>query len=296
MSNSSFPSIENSLIESITLPENKLNHELFILRDDLIHPFISGNKWRKLKYIVEHVLSNRLDGIVTYGGAYSNHLVATAAAAKIYNIPVKLMVRGEELTPNANAYLAFCASQGAELEFISRSDYNTLKYKSGEFNLEGKKYFHIPEGGANRLGLLGCMEIVQPTQHFDIIALAQGTTTTSLGILLNSWSESEIWVFPVLKGFDSLAEMEKLADNSQVLKAFNNQKHRIRVFSNYHASGYGKTNLELLSKITDLETGMNFKLDPIYTGKAMIGLREEMKKLTQFKRILFVHTGGVLPL
>ena len=293
MSKSSFPSIDFSVIEPICLPQNKQGHQLFILREDLIHSIISGNKWRKLKYVFEFVQTHKFDGLITYGGAYSNHLVACAAAAKLHGIHCVLKVRGEELEPNSNEYLSFCKSQGAELHFISRADFHGEKHIYGPLEIHGKTYFSIPEGGAHALGLKGCLEIVDQSMDYDFIALAQGTTTTSLGVLLSSSPNTEVWVFPVLKGFDSIQEMQTLAKKFDYEEEWNLNKHRLRVFSNYHFSGYGKGSHEVQQALNELQVTTDFDLDKVYTMKAFVGLLTELNQQNNSLKGLFIHTGGV---
>ena len=293
MSKSSFPSIDLSVIEPVSLPQNTQGHQLFILREDLIHPVISGNKWRKLKYVFEFVQTHKFDGIITYGGAFSNHLVACAAAAKLHGIHCILRVRGEELTPNSNEYLSFCKSQGAELHFIGRSDFKEVKHTYGPIDIHGKSYFSIPEGGAHALGLKGCQEIVDQSMDYDFIALAQGTTTTSLGVLLSSSPDSEVWVFPVLKGFDSIQEMQALAQRFECEEEWELNKHRLRVFSDYHFSGYGKGGQEARQALSEFQVNMHFDLDNVYNLKAFVGLLTELKQQHNALKGLFIHTGGV---
>lgn len=293
MSKSSFPSIDLSVIEPVNIPQNTHGHQLFILREDLIHPVISGNKWRKLKYVFAYVQAHKFDGIITYGGAFSNHLVACAAAAKLHGIHCVLKVRGEELIPSSNEYLSFCKSQGAELHFIGRSDFKEVKHTYGPIDIHGKSYFSIPEGGAHVLGLKGCQEIVNQSMDYDFIALAQGTTTTSLGVLLSSSPDSEVWVFPVLKGFDSIQEMQALAQRFECEEEWELNKHRLRVFSNYHFSGYGKGSHEARQALSEFQVNMHFDLDNVYTIKAFVGLLTELKQQHNALKGLFIHTGGV---
>ena len=296
MPDSSLLSISNSRIDKITCVFNKQTYHLFIQRDDLIHPIISGNKWRKLQQSIHYAQSKELNGIITYGGAYSNHLVASAEACRLYNLECYLFVRGDELSEESNAFLSFCKKAGARLNFINRKEYHTLKYREGMIELDGKRFLSIPEGGADRLGVKGCMEIINPEDSYDIIALAQGTTTTSLGILLGTKSHSEVWCFPVLKGFDSSIEMEKLAIKTGFYKEFVAQKHRLRIFDEYHFGGYAKNQNTVTKDFQQLLNNADFTLDPIYSGKAFIGLITELQKQNVInKRTLFIHTGGVSP-
>ena len=262
---------------------------MFILRDDLIHNIISGNKWRKLELIFNHIISNKFAGITTYGGAFSNHLLATACASKLYGIPCILNIRGEELNSTSNKVLEYCASYGATLDFRKRNEYDGIK---NTYGLDENGFFHVPEGAACREGILGTMKLGDFARDFDMIALAQGTTATSLGLLLNSPSTSEIWVFPVLKGYCSLSEMASLAEKTGFTDTFLKNKSRLRIFDNYHFGGYAKGTEAVLYQISQLPIKNSFPLDPIYTGKAFIGFLNELKKVPQQKKTLFIHTGG----
>lgn len=296
MSKSSLPSIENSIIESFNLPQNIHGHELFILREDLIHSLISGNKWRKLFYVISEAKKLGVYGIITYGGAFSNHLVATATACKLFDIPCILRVRGNELTSDSNAYLKHCESEGASLEFMDREVYKHQKYSDEVISYLNKTWLSVPEGGASELGLKGCLEIISEDMDFDIIALAQGTTTTSLGVLLSSKIPTEVWAFPVLKGFDSISEMDALARKFNYTNEWLVAKSRLKCFEAYHFSGYAKNQEALNAAINDLKIDGNFNLDPIYTAKAFIGMISELQQIKQPKKVLFIHTGGVLPI
>jgi 1-aminocyclopropane-1-carboxylate deaminase len=268
---------------------------LFILRDDLIHPLISGNKWRKLVYVISEAKKLGVHGIVTYGGAFSNHLVATATACKLFDIPCILRVRGNELSSDSNAYLKHCESEGASLEFLGREAYKRQKYSDEVISYLNKTWLSVPEGGASELGLKGCLEIISKEMDFDIIALAQGTTTTSLGVLLSSKNPTEVWAFPVLKGFDSVSEMDALARKFNYTNEWLVAKSRLKCFDAYHFSGYAKNQEALNVEIYDLKIDGNFNLDPIYTAKAFIGMISELQQIKQPKKVLFIHTGGVLP-
>ena len=173
-------SIESSIVQEISFSSlNEYSTKLFVKRDDLIHEFVSGNKWRKLKYAIEHCHTFNFNGIVTYGGAYSNHILACAAACHIYNLKSIAYIRGDELTSSSNALLAKCKELGMELLFISRDAYDAMKRDNSTVEIDGSRYLSIPEGGANRFGIMGCMEILPDTDNnFDVVALAQGTTTT----------------------------------------------------------------------------------------------------------------------
>ena len=288
--------IKNSVTQKIELDFlNERNIKMFVKRDDLIHPYVSGNKWRKLRYNIAICKESSYQGIVTYGGAYSNHILACAAACHLYNLKVIAYIRGEELTSSSNLLLAKCKELGMELLFVSRIVYATLKSNNTSVEIDGSKYHSIPEGGANSNGIRGCMEILAETDNdYDIIALAQGTTTTSLGVLLSAPKKSTVLVIPVLKGYQSILEMERLCENTSYFESWKEKKCQVMPLSDFHFGGYGKTTNELELFIEGFKQTTGIPLDTVYTGKAMYGLLKSIKdENLRDKRILFIHTGGI---
>jgi 1-aminocyclopropane-1-carboxylate deaminase len=178
---------KKSIIQKVELPFlNRKGIELFVKRDDLIDDFVSGNKWRKLKYNLALAKANNSAGVLTFGGAYSNHLLATVAACEKMGVPAIGIVRGEELNRNSNSVLSRCATLGMDLQFISRNEYALIHDRMYHEELLAKfPNFHIvPEGGANYYGIIGCQEILSETpNNYDHIFVAQGTTTTSAGLV-----------------------------------------------------------------------------------------------------------------
>jgi len=288
--------IKNSITQKIELDFlNERNIKMFVKRDDLIHPYVSGNKWRKLIYNIALCKSDDYKGIITFGGAYSNHILACAAACHLYKLKAIAYIRGDELTSSSNLLLAKCKELGMELLFVSRVVYATLKANNTSVEIDGSKYLSIPEGGANRRGILGCMEIMGETENnFDAIAISQGTTTTSLGVLFSTPPKTNVFVFPALKGFQSIAEMQQISESTGFENEWKNHQHKLQVVDDFHFGGYAKTTPELLSFLSDFEQKTAIALDPVYTGKAFYGLVKtiEEKKMSD-KRILFIHTGGV---
>lgn len=279
---------------------NRLNNgnKLFIKRDDLIHPEISGNKWRKLKYNVLHVKQVKKEGILTFGGAYSNHLVATAAACQLVGLKAVGIVRGQELNAFSNDTLHRCKDYGMMLDFVSRDEYNLKNERHYHEQLLTKypNFQIIPEGGSNYLGIIGCQEILsETTNDFDIIALAQGTTTTSAGVLMSADKTTRVWGIPVLKSYDSKTEIRSLFersgfDNETISELLSNYME----LNQYHFGGYASYTDELLDFIDDFYLETSIPLDPVYTAKAMFGLLNELNlQNIQNKRILFIHTGGL---
>ncbi|MFM6934561.1 MAG: 1-aminocyclopropane-1-carboxylate deaminase/D-cysteine desulfhydrase [Flavobacteriales bacterium] len=285
----------NSRVESFNLPSNTIAPKLFVKRDDLIHPFISGNKLRKLKYNIIAAMESGCSGILTYGGAFSNHLLATAAAGKELGISVIGCVRGEELSSESNALLKRCYDMGMDLQFITRTAFLQEKYTSGKKMINDQCYWVIPEGGANREGVQGCTEIVGELETvFDYYMLAQGTTTTSVGLLLSIPENSKLIVVPVLKGFDVLGEMKKVLNDDAL---FDVLQSKLIIWDHAHHGGYAKTSPELIQFIDDFHQVNSFQIEPVYTGKVMYAFAENHHLLntnSENLAVLFIHTGGIL--
>ena len=288
-----------SILQAIEIPSLKNRGvSLFVKRDDLIHETISGNKWRKLKYNIESCVVKKKQGILTFGGAYSNHLIATASACQKAGIKSIGIVRGDELTSESNETLKACSELDMELVFVSRSDYKMRIEKAYTEGLSIKypNYLIVPEGGANYHGMIGCQEILKEIKFKpDHIFVAQGTTTTSCGLALGLNEEQKIHVVPVLKSFDSLGEMRNLymqcgMDNDWIEQLLRN----VKVHDEYHFGGYGKYSSELLEFIREFYLSYKLKLDPIYTGKTMFALMNEIQnKSFDNSKVIFIHTGGI---
>jgi 1-aminocyclopropane-1-carboxylate deaminase len=291
--------VSKSLLQTLQLKKlNTQNIELFVKRDDLIDEYVSGNKWRKLKYNVEQAKTLKKSGILTFGGAYSNHLVATAAACQKSGLRAIGIVRGDELNANSNSILRQCADFGMELQFVSRLDYAARNEKSyhEELNVQFPNYLIVPEGGANYYGMIGCQEILKETANdFDYVFVAQGTTTTSIGLALALPEKTTLIVVPVLKAFDALTEMKTLLGYTGFeLSMIEDVLSKVNVLSEYHFGGYGKYTDELLDFMEQVYTETKLPLDPIYSGKALFALQDwVVKNAIHNKRILFIHTGGI---
>jgi 1-aminocyclopropane-1-carboxylate deaminase len=273
--------------------------EFFVKRDDLIDPLVSGNKWRKLKYNIEQANHKSGEGILTFGGAHSNHLVATAKACNKAGIKSVGFVRGEELTADSNETLKDCASFGMELVFISREEYKNKEDWDYINQLRhGFPSFHIvPEGGANFYGVVGCQEILKETANdFDHVFLCAGTGTTAAGVILSAGAHTKVHVVSALKGDFMEAQVTKMLNSVCFDEELVNELKSKTIFHNdCHFGGYAKNTPELLAFIADFKDQTNLPLDTIYTGKAMYALIQEWKTgaLGNDKKILFVHTGGM---
>ena len=288
------PSNENNVslqkIEAKFLDEKKV--ALFILREDQIHPTISGNKWRKLKYNVREVKEKGLKTIVTFGGAFSNHIASTAAIGAELGLKTIGIIRGEEVR---NSTLALAVKNGMHLQFVSREEYRLQLKESAatEFNF-WEKYpncYVIPEGGSNALAIKGCSEIVANiTIDYDVICCASGTGGTLAGII--SSTQKQVIGFPALKGGAFLIEdIQQLLSLVCPKNKFNNWE----LITDYHFGGYAKVKPELVEFVQGFKKDYNIELDFIYTGKMLFGLFDRIKNTNQFdgKRIVVVHTGGI---
>lgn len=291
---------ERSILQELQFPDwEKRSIRVLVKRDDLIDPYVSGNKWRKLKYIIELALHQQRAGILTLGGAYSNHLLATAAACEQFGLKSIGLVRGEELTAESNENLQRCAAMGMELHFLSRDEYSERYEKERQeiWKQQYPDYLFVPEGGATYHGMIGCQEIwTEINEPIDHVFVAQGTTTTSCGLLLGSDETTTVHVVPALKGFDSLTEMRPLLyqfliDNELVSEYLN----RVVVHSEAHFGGYAKVTDELIEFIGFCKQNFDLPLDRVYTGKAFYALMKALES-EEFdtKTVLFVHTGGLL--
>lgn len=263
--------------------------ELWMKRDDLLHPVISGNKWRKLKYMLDHALSLGADTLISMGGAYSNHLHALAYVGKVLGLKTIGFVRGEQpetLTPT----LLDMKAWGMELKFVSRSDYRLLRQYKNWHDLPGLKprQYWLPEGGAQPLALKGVAElVVEIGIPYDKLCVPCGTGTTLAGIIEAVPEQVSVLGFAALKNAGFLtAEVDALLSQS---------RNNWQIDLAYHFGGFAKTNAELSAFIEDFELKTTIPLEPVYTGKMMYAIYDLIKK-NYFKsgeRIVAVHTGGL---
>ncbi len=265
--------------------------ELRLKRDDLIHPIISGNKWRKLKYCLNHALSLDKTTLISMGGAYSNHLHALAFVGKSLNLSTKAFIRGEKpaiLNPTLQDLLAW----GMELEFVSRSDYRVLrsfKTHDGLANLKSHEYW-IPEGGYLPLALQGVAELVtEIDSDYLVICAACGTGTTLAGIIESVSEHKQVIGFAALKGADFLAEEVR-----NLLPETAKQKNW-QINLDYHFGGFAKTTPPLLDFIADFEQRQGVALEPVYTGKMLFGLYSLIQQdyFPPGQKIIALHSGGL---
>ncbi|WP_304143355.1 1-aminocyclopropane-1-carboxylate deaminase/D-cysteine desulfhydrase [Mesoflavibacter zeaxanthinifaciens] len=269
--------------------DDKKNIELSIKREDLIHPFVSGNKYRKLKYNVLQARKENKTTLLTFGGAFSNHIAAVASAGKAEGFNTIGIIRGEELKDkvDTNPTLSFAKSCGMTLKFINRKEYKDKSSPNFISNLKDRfgDFYLIPEGGTNNLAIKGCQEILnEKDSKFDYICCAVGTGGTVSGIINASKSNQKVLGFSSLKGDFLNKDISKFATSTNW-----------ELITDYHFGGYGKINDSLIAFINKFKSENKIPLDPIYTGKMMFGIFDLIQK-GYFKansKILAIHTGGL---
>jgi 1-aminocyclopropane-1-carboxylate deaminase len=271
--------------------QNLIMHDFVItvLRDDLIHPFISGNKWRKLKYNIEDYSHSGKSSVLTFGGPFSNHLIATAAASKLFGFNSIGIIRGEEVP---NDYINFMQQCGMQLYFINRCDYRVkedpefVKELLKNIGNDADNCFIIPEGGANESAVKGVSELMDEIDDTDYILCACGTGTTLSGIARRLKPHQAAIGISVLKAEGYIL--------SQVRK-MNGNTNGVIVFDDYHFGGYAKRTPELDLFCKSFSAHTKIPVEPVYTGKAFYALDDLLKK-NYFKkdaRITVIHTGGI---
>ncbi len=264
---------------------------LWVKREDLNHPHASGNKWWKLKYNLEACVHSGHDTLLTFGGAYSNHIFATAAAAHELGLKSIGIIRGEETMP-LNQTLSFAKEKGMVIHYVSREDYrhktdeNFIEKLHGQFG----DFYLIPEGGTNELAIKGCEEFAKGVHSeikVDYLCLPVGTGGTIAGMIQGMGESKKILGFSSLKGGAFL--------ETEIRKHLEHQTNDWRVMTDYHFGGYGKSTDELVSFINQMKSEFNLPLDIVYTSKMMYGIFELVKK-GYFERgtvVLAIHTGGL---
>lgn len=278
--------IENQKV-NIPLPNGI---SLYIKREDKNHTFVSGNKLRKLKYNILKAKEEGKTALLTFGGAYSNHIAATAAAGKLMGLSTIGVIRGDELASkiDENPTLSFAKQCGMEFLFVTREAYRHKDTDSFLNNIKatfGTNTYIVPEGGTNELAVKGCEEILtQQDSKFDFICSAVGTGGTISGLINSSLPHQTVLGFPALKG-------EFL---SEVIKKYTKNTNW-QLIHDYHFGGYAKISDELITFLNNFNKKTGISLDPIYTGKMFFAIFALSNK-NFFKpnsNILAIHTGGL---
>lgn len=267
--------------------------KILIKRDDLIHPLVSGNKWRKLKYNIKFAQDHGFEGILSFGGAFSNHLYALAAASKLAGIRCKAMVRGDGFDKR-NHTLKFLKDQGVDISFVDRSSYRKKTEKDFLASLQKQypDFYIVPEGGSNQLAIQGVTELMDEVYVNNdlgrlLVICGVGSGSTITGIVKG------------LKEGDRALGVLAVNDNSlpgkikAELTELENQQLSLDLGA--HLGGFGKTNDALIKFINDFYSVTKIPLEPLYTGKVLYRLHAllEEERLTSFDNILVIHTGGL---
>ncbi|GAA3587133.1 pyridoxal-phosphate dependent enzyme [Flavivirga amylovorans] len=278
----------HSINQQVNLLDNK-EIELFIKREDEIHPFVSGNKYRKLKYNLHEAKKKGFKTLLTFGGAFSNHIAAVASAGHLLGFKTIGVIRGEELENKIsdNDTLSFAKQNGMAFKFVSRELYRD---KTSQAFLDKLKdafndFYLIPEGGTNTLAVKGCEEILtKEDETFDYICCAVGTGGTISGLINCSKLGQQVLGFPALKGDFLRQDISKFVT-----------KTNWDLVTDYHFGGYAKINEELVSFINQFKNRYAIPLDPVYTGKMMFGIFDLINKgyFKKGSKILAIHTGGL---
>ncbi|EON75683.1 1-aminocyclopropane-1-carboxylate deaminase [Lunatimonas lonarensis] len=288
-----FPDTSMPPLQQIHLPllESR-GVEWFVKRLDLVHPLLSGNKYYKLKYNILQAKKEGKKRLLTFGGAFSNHLYAIAAASRMADLEVIGCIRGEITSP-LNPTLSFAREMGMVFHPMTREEYrqktseeliNALRRRYGDFYL-------VPEGGTNDLAIKGCREILGPSDRsFNTVCASLGTAGTLAGLLASCDKSQRVLGFSSLKGEFVRSDFRELL-----------RRHRLspeadwEIFTDYHAGGYAKHSTELLETMQRFFTATGIPLDPIYTGKMAFGIIDLLEKnyFAPGSRILMIHSGGL---
>jgi len=292
------PKLKLPILQPLTdslFSENQL--DISVLRLDTLHPFVSGNKVYKLKYNLEAFQNSGMEVLVTFGGAYSNHIVATAAACKEKGIPCIGIIRGDELNEDSNSRLRFASDCGMKLHFIKRESYRQLLTVTDRIDAQVKELipgtfnrllYILPEGGAGELAVQGCREIVQEIPgDFSFICCACGTGTTLAGISSALKPGQKAIGIPVLRGESFL--------KNDILK-MNGGLTNFELLQEYHFGGYAKSDPELETFCHTFTEKHDLPLEPVYTGKLFYGILDKIQKnyFPSSSSLVIVHTGGIL--
>ena len=260
-----------------------------IKREDLLQPIISGNKFRKLKYNLKEAIKQKKSKLVTFGGAFSNHILAVAAAGKELGFETIGIIRGDELADKIleNPTLFKAQKLGMKFKFVDREMYrnkNEIDFRR-RLELEFQDFYLLPEGGTNELAIQGCEEILTDLDNdFDFICCPVGTGGTISGVINCSKESQQVLGFPALCGDFLKEDIRKFATKSNW-----------NLITDYDFGGYAKVSDELIRFMNDFYSKYNILLDPIYTGKMMFGVMDLIEKdfFPKNSRILVIHTGGL---
>lgn len=281
--------LNNTLIQKINYPEAEIQGiSVSILRLDLLHPVVSGNKLFKLTYYLAEAIKEKKQ-ITTFGGPYSNHLVATAYAAQQAGLASTGYVRGAKPKELSDT-LKDCMDYGMELKFVSYSDYQQLQIPNAV--ADNEETIVIPYGGYGQLGVKGAKEIldINDTAAYDLIIASVGSGTMGAGLLAALKEHQQLLLFSAVKNnFSVEAEIKAL------LSGYVYKETSLDVNHDYHFGGFAKTSQLLFDYMNQLYEATSIPTDIVYTGKLMYGINDMLKerKFRSGSKILVIHSGGL---
>lgn len=287
------PDENQSVIQRFYLPDIDENLQTFVVRDDLIHQAISGNKWRKLKYNLEKAKNENFKTILTFGGAFSNHLFAVATAGKIYDFETIAFVRGEEYE-HLNPTLEYAKLSGMSIYYINRETYRNRNNPNFQQELAKnfKKPFIVPEGGSNHFALKGVAEIyklIPFTPNYVFSAVGSGGTLA--GLIDGAEKSTKIIGITAIKNGSYMKEIIKnfISYNSE------NEKKFWSLFTDFHFGGFAKIDRKLVDFANKFQQINGFEIDFIYTAKMFYAIWELAKQnyFCKTDKIVAIHTGGL---
>ncbi len=281
------------VIVPILLPGGNNGVEVFMKRTDLVHPIISGNKWYKMKYNIIEMKKQGYNTLLTFGGAYSNHIHAAAHAGKLFGFKTIGLIRGEEHLP-LNSTLQSAINDGMELHYVDRTTFRkretnkfieTLKEKFGDVYI-------LPVGGTNTIALKGCSEIIDEINiDYDYICSASGSGGTFAGLVVGLNGRKRAIAFPALKGGGFLKDIISKLVFDYTGRSFSNWE----INTDYHFGGFAKLSKELVDFTHEFNRLNGFELDYIYTNKMMFGIADLIKKgfFKSGETVVAIHSGGL---
>ena len=280
-----------SPIEKLDLSSFGVKQKVYIKRDDLIHPIVSGNKWRKLNYNFRFYYDNNYSGIISMGGAFSSHIQSLSFICFQKNIPCVILIRGQK-PKILNDILKQCENNNAKLIYLSRNDYSNNMAVQEIKTKNWPNHYFIPEGGANRHGIEGCQEIINEINiDYDEIFCEVGTGATLAGLASYCNKNVKVCGVVVLKGAEKINDQIEKNYFNLFNKSLNNN---IQYLNQYHFGGYAKHSMELVNFIRKFYKETGIKTDPIYSGKLFFALIDQLKNDDdENKTIIALHSGGL---
>jgi 1-aminocyclopropane-1-carboxylate deaminase len=273
---------------------------LFVKREDLLHPLVKGNKWYKLKYNLEEANKQAIRRLLTFGGAFSNHIYATASAGKLFGFETIGIIRGEETLP-LNPILAHAQASGMVLHYLDRATYRRKQEEDVLQKLKAKfgNFYLVPEGGTNTWAVKGTKEILQniDNQYNYVCACGTGGTLAGLAVASNHL-DTKILGFSALKGDFLTQDVQQLLESvvaNNTIEDVKSVPPNWEICNQYHFGGYAKATTELLSFVNQFNAKYQIPIEPIYTGKMFFGIFDLIQKgyFPPQSTILAIHSGGV---